>query len=190
VHLIESAPISNLKAIEHSVDTSHTMAWSTSPSPTLFWLLTSTYYFIPSLSKEGLHVSPPKFIPIDNPFELCIGGLNNYEGLHEIIEKWLYYKYVYYDTAKTTHIFDTHISSNCEFFIFTMDSWESSILILKDVDAFCAYFTQSPNLTDPKLLFESNSSCFACKSTAATIDVRANVVNDAISGLKCKLADC
>jgi hypothetical protein len=44
-------------------------------------ILASTYYFIPSLSKEGLHVSPPKFIPIDNPFELCIGGLNDYEGL-------------------------------------------------------------------------------------------------------------
>jgi hypothetical protein len=152
-------------------------------------ILASTYYFIPSLSKEGLHVSPPKFIPINNPFELCIGGLNDYEGLHEIIEKWLYYKYVQDDAAKTTRVFDTRISPDREYFIFTMDSWESTVLVLKDVEAFRAYFAQSPNLTDPKLLFESNSSGFARKSTATTIDAGANVVNDAISGLKRELAD-
>ena len=44
-------------------------------------------YIIPSLSKEGMHVSSPKFIAVDNPFELCIGGLSKYEGLQDIIEK-------------------------------------------------------------------------------------------------------
>ncbi|KAF8228144.1 hypothetical protein L208DRAFT_1379477 [Tricholoma matsutake] len=129
------------------------------------------YYVILSLSKEGLHVSPPKFILINNPFELCISGLNDYEGLHEIIEKWLYYKYVQDDAAKMTHVFDTCISPDCKYFIFTMDSWESTILILKDIEAFYAYFAQSPNLTDMKLLFESNSSGFACKSTTNLLDL-------------------
>jgi hypothetical protein len=151
-------------------------------------IFASSYYFTLSLSK-GLHVSPPKFIPIDNPFELCIGGLNDYEGLHEIIEKWLYYKYIQDDATKMTCVFDTHVSPDCEYFIFTMDSWKSTILVLKDVEAFHAYFTQLPNLTDPKLLFESNSSGFTHKSTATTIDVGANAVNDTISRLKCKLTD-
>ena len=84
-------------------------------------ILASSYYIIPSLSKEGIHVSPPKFIPINNPFELCIGGLNDYEGLHKIIKKWLYYKYIHDDISKTTRVFDTRISHDCEYFIFTMD---------------------------------------------------------------------
>ena len=141
------------------------------------------------LSKEGIHVSPPKFIPINNPFELCIGGLNDYEGLHEIIEKWLYYKYVHDDSSKSTCVFDTRLSHDREFFIFTMDSWESTLIVLKDTQDFHAYFTQSPFLTDPKLLFESNSSGFAQKSTTATIDAGAGVVNDAITELKCNLAN-
>jgi hypothetical protein len=70
-----------------------------------------------------------------------------------------------------------------------MDSWESSLIVLKDTQDFCAYFAQSPFLTDPKLLFKSNSSGFACKSTAATIDAGTGVVNDAITKLKCDLAD-
>jgi len=70
-----------------------------------------------------------------------------------------------------------------------MDSWESTVLILKDAKAFHAYFAQSPNLTNPKILFEFNLSGFTHKSTASTIDAGANVVNDTISGLKCKLAD-
>jgi len=86
-------------------------------------ILTSSYYVIPSLSKEGIHVSPPKFISINNPFKLCIGGLNDYEGLHEIIEKWLYYKYVHNNASKTTCVFDTHTPHDREYFIFTMDSW-------------------------------------------------------------------
>jgi hypothetical protein len=152
-------------------------------------ILASSYYIIPSLSKEGIHVSPPKFIPINNPFELCIGGLNDYEGLHEIIEKWLYYKYVHNDVSKTTHVFDTHVSHDREYFIFTMDSWESTLIVLKDTEAFCAYFIHSPYLTDPKLLFESNSSGFARKSTALTINAGAGFVNDVITELKCDLAD-
>jgi hypothetical protein len=52
-------------------------------------ILASSYYIVPSLSKDGMHVSPPKYISINYPFELCIGGLNEYEGLDEIIEKWL-----------------------------------------------------------------------------------------------------
>ena len=56
---------------------------------------TARQYIVPTLSKEGMHVSSPKFISVNNPFELCIGGLTEYEGLQDIIEKWLYYKYVY-----------------------------------------------------------------------------------------------
>jgi hypothetical protein len=37
-------------------------------------ILKSRYYLIPLLSKEGMHVPPPKFISIN---ELCIGGLND-----------------------------------------------------------------------------------------------------------------
>ena len=33
-------------------------------------VLATNYYNVPSLSKEGMHVSAPKFIPIENPFEL------------------------------------------------------------------------------------------------------------------------
>lgn len=152
-------------------------------------ILASSYYIIPSLSKEGIHVSPSKFIPINNPFELCIGGLNDYEGLYEIIEKWLYYKYVHDDISKTTCVFDTRMSHDPEYFIFTMDSWESTLIVLKDTQAFRAYFFHSPHLTDPKLLFESNSSGFARKSTATTIDAGAGVVNDAITELKRDLGD-
>jgi len=152
-------------------------------------ILASSYYIIPSLSKEGLHVSSPKHIPINNPFELCIGGLNDYEGLHEIIEKWLYYRYVYNDISKTTRVFDTPISQDREYFIFAMDSWESTVTVLKDTEAFRTYFANTPYLTDPKLLFESNSSGFTRKSTATTIDSAAGVVNNAITELKRELTD-
>ena len=70
-----------------------------------------------------------------------------------------------------------------------MDSLESTLLVLKDTKAFCAYFTRSPFLTEPKLLFDLNSSGFACKSTAMTIDAGAGLVNDAISDMKRDLAD-
>jgi hypothetical protein len=70
-------------------------------------ILATSYYTIPSLSKEAMHVSPPKFIPINNPFELCVGGLSNYEGLHETIDKWLYHQYSYDDADKTTRVYET-----------------------------------------------------------------------------------
>ena len=111
-------------------------------------ILASSYYFIPSISKEAMHVSPPKFISIENPFELCIGGLNDYDGLHEIIEKWLYHKYQHDDSAKTSRVFNTRVSTDREHFIFTMDSWESTLIVLKDSTAFHAYFVNSPLLTD------------------------------------------
>jgi hypothetical protein len=58
-----------IMADSHSVDT----------------ILNSHHYLIPSLSKEPIHMSPPRYISIDNPFELCITGLNDYDGLHETI---------------------------------------------------------------------------------------------------------
>ena len=152
-------------------------------------ILATSYYVVPSLSKDAMHVSPPKFIPINNPFELCIGGLSNYEGLHDTIEKWLYHQYSYDNAAKTTRVYDTRISDDREHFIFTMDSWQSTLIVLKDIAAFRAYFAHSPDLTDPKLLFESNSSGFTRKSTASTIVAGAAVVSDAITELKRDLAD-
>ena len=154
-------------------------------------ILASSYYVIPSLSKEGMHVSPPKFIPINYAFELCVGGLNDYEGIHETIEKWLYHRYAFIhdDGTRTPCVFDTRMSSDREYFIFTMDSWESTLLVLKDTDAFRAYFTRSPLLTDPKLLFELNSSGFIRKNLSSTIDAGAGLINDAISDIKRDLAD-
>jgi len=129
---------------------------------------------------------PPKYITIENPFELYIGGINNYEGLHVTIKKWLYYKYVHDD--KSSHIFDTHISQDCEYFIFTIDSWELTLIVLKDTEAFHTYFANTLYLTDPKLLFESNSSGFTHKSTT-TIDSVAGAVNNMITDLKHKLTN-
>jgi hypothetical protein len=152
-------------------------------------ILSSNYYLVPSLSKEGLHVSSPKFMPVNNPFELCIGGLNEYEGLHEVIEKWLYHKYRHDDIQASTRVFDTRISTDREYFIFTMDSWESTTIVLKDTDDFRTYFANSPNLTDPKLLYELNSSGFGRKSVASVIDAGASFVNDAINSLKREISD-
>ena len=70
-----------------------------------------------------------------------------------------------------------------------MDSWESTLLVLKDTESFRAYFIRSPYLTDPKLLFELNSSGFARKSTAMTIDAGAGIVNNAIADMKRDLAN-
>ena len=152
-------------------------------------ILGANFYLIPSLSKEGIQVSAPKYIPINNPFELSIGGLGNYEGLHEIIEKWLYYKYVHDDDSQTSCVFNTRISKDREHFIFTMDSWQSTLIVLKDFEDFHAYFTLSPDLIAPKLLFETNSSGYIRKSTASTIDARATSVNGAIADLKRDLAE-
>jgi hypothetical protein len=154
-------------------------------------ILASSYYHVPALSKEGMHVSPPKFIPINYPFELCIGGLNEYEGLHEIIEKWLYHVYTRVDDAgtKTSRVFDTRISSDRDHFIFTMDSWDSTILVLKDTDAFHTYFANSPLLTDPKLVFEMNSGRFVRKSVNTAINAGAGLVNETITEVKRDLMD-
>jgi hypothetical protein len=152
-------------------------------------ILSSSYFLIPSLSKEPLHVSSPRYISIDNPFELCITGLNDYDGLHEIIEKWLYHRYVRDDPAKTTRIFDTRMTSDRENYIFTMDSWESTLIVIKDADSFIAYFSNYPLLNPPKLVFELNSSGFGRKSTVSTINAGAGLVNDAISDLKRDLFD-
>ena len=46
-----------------------------------------------------------------------------------------------------------------------------------------------PSLTDPKLLFKSNSSGFVRKSVSTTIDAGASVVNDAINKMKRELAE-
>jgi hypothetical protein len=70
-----------------------------------------------------------------------------------------------------------------------MDSWQSTLMVLKDVTAFRTYFAHSPDLTDPKLLFESNSSGFMRKSTASTIVAGAAIVSDAVMELKRELAD-
>ena len=152
-------------------------------------ILAASYYVVPSLSKEGMHVSPPRYIPVDNPFELCVGGLNEYEGLHDTIEKWLYHVYFYDDPAKPTRVFDTRMSSDRDYFIFTMDSWESTLLVLKNIDGFRTYFTNTPLLTEPKLLFELNSIGFARKSFTTTIDAGATIVNDAILDLKRDITD-
>lgn len=151
-------------------------------------ILASTYFVIPSIAKDGLQVSPSKYLPVNNAFEMCIGGINEYEGLHEIIEKWLYHKYVHDDPARSTRVFDTRISPDREYFIFTMDSWESTLIVLKDIEAFRSYFVNSPLLSDPKLIFEMNSSGFARKSTVATINNGAGLVNEAITDLKRDLA--
>ena len=151
-------------------------------------VLATNYYNVPSLSKEGMHVSAPKFIPIENPFELCIGGLIEYEGLHETIEKWLYHKYTD-EASKVTRVYDTRISADRDYFIFTMDSWDSTILVLKDTEAFRTYFARFPLLTEPKLLFELNSIGFAHKSLTTTIDAGAALVNDAIADIKRDLTD-
>jgi hypothetical protein len=70
-----------------------------------------------------------------------------------------------------------------------MDSWESTLLVLKDPTAFRTYFACSPNLTEPKLLFELNSSGFARKNVMSTIDAGAGVVSDAISDLKRNISE-
>ena len=152
-------------------------------------ILASSYFIIPTLSKAGMHVSSPRFIPINNPFELCISGLNDYDGIHETIEKWLYYKYVNDDEAKSARVYDTCVSSDRDHFIFAMDSWESTLIVLKDVEAFSTYFAKKPHLTEPKLLYEMNSLGFARKSTTTAINAGAAVVNDAITDLKCDLAE-
>jgi hypothetical protein len=152
-------------------------------------ILASNYYLVPSLSKAGMHVTSPKFIPIENPFELCIAGINDYDGLHEIIEKWLYHKYVHDNEAQSSRVYETCVSSDRDCFVFAMDSWESTLLVLKDSEAFRTYFANSPFLTEPKLLFELNSIGFARKSTTTTINAGAGVVNDAITDLKRDLAD-
>ena len=92
-------------------------------------ILNSSYYLIPSMSKDGIHVSPPKYISINHPFELCIGGINEYEGLHEIIEKWLYHRYRHDDDLRTTRILDSRISLDRDYFIFAMVSWESTLIV-------------------------------------------------------------
>ena len=152
-------------------------------------ILATSYYTVTSLSKEAMHVSPPRYIPVNNPFELGIGGLNEYEGLHETIDKWLYHTYVYNDADRTPRVFDTCMSSDREFFIFTMDSWESTLAVLKDAEAFRAYFANSPLLAEPKLLFELNSGGFGHKSITMTIDSGAGLLNDAITDLKREVAD-
>ena len=152
-------------------------------------ILNSSYYLIPSMSKDGIHVSPPKYIAINHPFEICIGGINEYEGLHEIIEKWLYHVYVYDDGAKSSRVLQTRISDDREYFIFSMDTWESTLIVLKDTDAFRAYFIRSPLLTDPKLVFELNSTGFARRNLVTTINAGAGAINDAITDMKCDISD-
>jgi Reverse transcriptase (RNA-dependent DNA polymerase) len=152
-------------------------------------ILAAYSYLVPTLSKLPIPVSPPKFIPINNPFELSIGGLSNYEGLEDTIEKWLTYSYPLDKAARTSRLFQFHVSDDREHFIFTMDSWLSTLIVLKDADAFRTYFAHSPDLIPPKLLFESNSSGFTRRSTASTIDAGATVVNDSITELKRDLAD-
>lgn len=70
-----------------------------------------------------------------------------------------------------------------------MDSWESTLIVLKDAEAFHTYFSLSPLLTEPKLLFELNSAGFVRKSVTSTIDAGASLVNDAISGIRRDLTD-
>jgi hypothetical protein len=152
-------------------------------------ILNSSYYNIPSLSKDALHVSPPRYIPVNYPFELCITGLNDYDGLHEIIEKWFYHKYVYDNPAKSTRVFDTRMTSDRKNFLITMDSWESTLIVLKDPDSFTAYFALYPLLTHPKFVYELNSSGYGRKSTVSTINAGAALVNDAITDLKRELND-
>ena len=132
-------------------------------------ILSSTYYIVPSIMKEGMRVSAPKFIPILHPFELCIAGLNEYEGLHDVIDKWLHYRYVCDDYDKIPCVFETRLSADRDCFIFAMDSWDSIIAVLKDTEAFRLYFTRSPLITEPKLLFDLNSSGFTRKNTTSTI---------------------
>ena len=152
-------------------------------------ILLSIFFIVPSITKEGMHVSSPKFIPILHPFELCISGLNEYKGLHDIIEKWLNYRYVHDDTDKSPHVYQTRMSADRDCFIFAMDSWDSTIAVLKDTETFRSYFTRTPLITEPRLLFDLNSSGFTRKSTTSTITAGAGLVNEAIADLKRDLND-
>ena len=152
-------------------------------------ILSHSHFIIPSITKEGMHVSAPKFIPILHPFELCISGLNEYEGLHDVINKWLHYKYVRDDFDKNPRVFETRLSDDRDCFIFAMDSWESTLAVLKDTEAFRSYFLRSPLISEPKLLFDLNSSGFTRKSTSSAIAAGAGLVNEAIADLKRDLND-
>jgi Reverse transcriptase (RNA-dependent DNA polymerase) len=154
-------------------------------------ILDSNYYLIPSLSKDGIPVSPPKYFTVNHPFELCIGGINEYEGLHEIIDKWLLHTYVYLhdDGTKSSRLLETRVSNDREHLTFAMDSWESTLLVLKDIELFRAFFALSPLITDPKLLFELNSTGFARKNMVTTINSGAGSVNTAIADMKRELSD-
>jgi Reverse transcriptase (RNA-dependent DNA polymerase) len=154
-------------------------------------ILTSNYYLIPSICKDGMHVSPPKYIPVNHAFELCIGGINEYEGLYEIIDKWLLHSYVYVhdDGLKSTRLIETRVTNDREHFIFSMDSWESTLMVLKDTERFRSFFSLSPLITDPKLVFELNSIGFARKNMVSTINAGAGIVNDALNDMKRDLSD-
>ena len=152
-------------------------------------ILESTHYVVPTLSKDGMHVSPPKYIPIEYPFKLCIGGLNDYEGLDDTIEKWIRHKYKRDNAARLTRLVASRNSLDRDYYIFAMDSWESTLLVLRDLTEFRTYFTHSPLLTDPRLLFDVNSSGFARKSLTSTIDAGAGLVSDAITEIKRDISD-
>jgi hypothetical protein len=70
-----------------------------------------------------------------------------------------------------------------------MDSWELTLIVLKDLEAFCAYFINSPLLTDPKFLFELNSVGFSRKNLVSTVNSGAGMVNDAITDMKRDISD-
>ena len=152
-------------------------------------ILESTHYVVPTISKDGMHVSPPKYIPINYPFELCIGGINDYEGLDDTIEKWICHKYKRDDAARSSRLVASRNSLDRDYYIFAMDSWESTMLVIRDLTDFRTYFTHSPLLTDPRLLFDLNTSGFARKSLTSTIDTGAGLVSDAITEIKRDLSD-
>ena len=99
-------------------------------------ILESMHYVVPTLSKDGMQVSPPKYIPVNYPFELCIGGLNDYEGLDDTIEKWIRHKYKRDDAARSSRLVASRNSLDRDYYIFAMDSWESTMLVIRDLTDF------------------------------------------------------
>jgi len=113
-----------------------------------------TMLFHHCLKKESMSPLPNSSL-LTTPSNSALEASMIMKALHEIIEKWLYYKYVHNNASKTTCVFwHSH------------PSW-SRILYLHNgllvINSYCSQgywslshlFCQHPHtFTDPKLLFE------------------------------------
>lgn len=105
-------------------------------------------------------ITPNRCIVPQYAHEIVISGTSNYDGsLRKALDEWFWTRYSDDPTLASSHVYSTRVVDDV--FILLMRSWEWTVRVLKDRQAFWDQFGDNDKLGVPELLYKANSHGFA-----------------------------